>query len=209
MNTSYLKRGALLALAVVLGPVRGLAANPADVAAQRRQILDEMLTSDPPYAVAAQRWVCAMGQEPDSVAEHRAKGASFFPDAADSCVTALARSAHDHNLPALYGKLITELGGSSDASERLPHAIGAAVLNNATNVAIGNGKAAVVTPALAFDAGFTVSYQDGAAKKAVNPERLKTLAEACLNQQQDAGTCFSAGYVYGARAFSGETLSTR
>ena len=64
-----------------------------------------------------------------------------------------------------------------------------------------NGKAVAVPPALAFDAGFTAAYVGGAPKKDVaNAQQLKAAAEACLAQQQDAGTCFSVGYVYGAQA---------
>jgi hypothetical protein len=205
------RRRVLLLAALVLGGGTALAdVSPADVAARRQEILNDMMASDYlPALIANARRSCALGQEPARVAEARSQGAYFTPDVADSCVTALVRTARDHHLADLYGKLVAEVGGSSDASEKLPRAIGAAVLNNATNVAIGNGKAAIVTSALAFDAGFTVAYQDGALKKAVNAERLKALAEDCLAQRQDAGTCFSVGYVYGARAFNGETISAR
>jgi hypothetical protein len=89
---------AVLLLGMLAGGRHGAAAggaSPAEISAQRQEILDAMLNSEPPYAVAAQRWVCAMGKEPAEVAEHRAAGAAFFPDAADSCVTALIRTARD------------------------------------------------------------------------------------------------------------------
>jgi hypothetical protein len=190
-----------LMAAMLAGGAGAFAASPAEITAQRQQLLDDMLTTDPPYAIAAERWVCAMGRSPSTVAENRAGGWAFFPDAADGCVTALVRTAHDRRLPELYGKLLTELGGSTDGPERLPKAIGAAVMNGSGKVAIGNGRAAVVTPALAFDAGFSVAYNDQAAAKGVaDPGQLKALAEACLGQHQDTGTCFSAGYVYGTQA---------
>jgi len=201
---------ALLMLAVSASGAGALAASPAETAMQRQELLNDMLTTDPPDAISAERWVCAMGQSPGSVAESRVQGAYFFPDAADGCVTALVRTAHDRQLPELYGKLLIKLGGSTDALERLPKAIGAAVMNGTGKVAIGNDKAAVVTPALAFDAGFTVAYSDHAAPRgATDSGQLKALAEACLGQRQDAGTCFSAGYVYGAQAIAGERAAAR
>jgi hypothetical protein len=195
----------LLALA---GAPAALAASPpntADVAAHRQEILDDMLTDEyQPALIANLRRSCALGEEPGSVAESRAGGAYFTPDAADGCVTALVRTGHDRRLPELYRQLLGELGGSVDGYERLPRAIGAAVLTGSVaKVAIGNSKVATVTPALAFDAGFTVAYLEHAINKAaVNLQQLRTVAEACLGQHQDAGTCFSVGYVFGARAFS-------
>lgn len=195
---------AALAAGAGQGPCSAVAASPADVAAQRQRLLNDMLTTDPPDVIAAERWVCAMGQAPGSVAESRSKGAYFFPDAADGCVTALLRTARDRRLPELYSRLLKELDGSMNGPEQLPKAIGASVTNGKGKVAIGNGKAAVVTPALAFDAGFTVAYSGQvAAKGAADPGQLKALAEACLGQRQDAETCFSAGYVYGAQAVAG------
>jgi hypothetical protein len=208
----------LLALGLLAGPATGLAANPAastpsaaEIAAQRQGILDSILTTDPPYTIADIRWVCAMGQEPARVADSRAEGAYFTPDAADSCVAALARTAHDRRLPELYGKLLAGWGVGTNGSEGLPRAIGASVMDGNGKVAIGSNKVVVVTAALALDAGFAVGYRDGAAAKAPDADagQLRTLAEACLGQHQDAGTCFSAGYVYGARAFKGQNLSAR
>ena len=191
------------------GPAAG-APNASDVAAQRQAILTDMLGKDAAPTVAAHRWVCAMGQEPAKVAEVRAQGASFFPDAADSCVAALTRMARDRQLPTLYGQLLTELGGGQGAGPQLPNTIGAVVMNGATKAPIGNGKSMVVTPALAFDAGFTVAYQQGAAEAGpVNIAQLKAVAEDCLSQRRDAATCFSVGHAQGARAFKARTASVR
>ena len=179
--------------------------SPAEVAAQRQRVLDGMLLdSYAPTLIGGERRLCAVGGEPASVAEDRAEGTYFSPDAADSCVVALTRTARDGQLLAFYRTMMTELGGDVQAHEQLPHAIGAAVLGGSARVAIGNGKAAVVTPALAMDAGFTVAYLEGPASKppAADSEQLKPIAESCVAQHQDAGTCFSAGYVYGARAFA-------
>lgn len=215
MGNLHIRLAALLALAVLVGAGRAWAASPpgpADIAAHRQEILKEMLTDKyQPALIAGLRRVCALGGEPASVATDRREGAYFTPDATDSCVTALTRTARDGRLPELYGKLVAEWGGDGTGYERLPRAIGAAVLNGNGKVAIGNSKVAVVTPALAFDAGFVVAYQEGSASKApvTDSRQIKSLAAACLDQQQDAGTCFSAGYIYGAGAFRARTASTR
>jgi hypothetical protein len=194
---------ALTASATARGLLAAAPPSPAEVAAQRQEILNKMLTDEyQPALIANLRRSCALGQEPASVAESRAGGAWFTPDAADGCVTALVRTAHDRHLPELYGRLAVELGGSAAGYQGLPRAIGAAVLNGDGRVAIGNGKAMVATPALAFDAGFSVAYLGGASNKQANADQLEAAAEACLAQQQKPGVCFSVGYVYGARAFN-------
>ena len=210
MRMLQIPAAAMAAFLVLAGTAVGWAASPAEIAAQRREILDALATTDPAPAVAAQRWVCAMGKEPAMVAKSRGEGADFFPDASDSCVAALTRVARDLQLSVLYDKLLTELSGNRDGAGDLPRAIGGAVLNGAVKVPIGNGKAATVTPALAFDAGFAVAFQQGAANSGVIENRqLKAMTEACLGQQQDPATCFSVGHVHGARAFAARTASVR
>jgi hypothetical protein len=182
------------------------AASPsaAEVDAHRREILRAMLKDDyQPSLIAGLRRTCALGGEPASVAESRTGGAYFTPDAADRCVTALVRTAHDGRLPELYRSLLAELGGSGEGYQKLPSVIGASVLKDVTKVAIGDGRAMVVTPALALDAGFTAAELEGAAGKAgtADARQMKTLAEACLGQKEDAGTCYSVGYMYGVQAF--------
>jgi hypothetical protein len=198
----------LFALAALAGADEALAAetarSPAQIAARRQESLDQLLSADfEPALIANLRQSCALGGEPARVAESRAGGAYFTPDAADGCVTALVRTARDGRLPDFYRKLLMDLGGSAEGYERWPRVIGATVLNGAVKVAIGNNKAAEVKPSIALDAGFTVAYQDGGASKAPSADarQLKAIAEACLAQRQDAGTCFSAGYMYGAQAF--------
>lgn len=207
MNKLRIRIAALLAVAVFVPAHAGAAAgatSPAQIAAQRQKILSDMLTDEyQPSLIAGLRRTCAMGGEPASVAESRAGGAYFTPDAADRCVTALVRTAHDGRLPELYRSLLAELGGSAEGYQRLPSVIGASVLKDVTKVAIGNGKAMVVTPALALDAGFAAAELEGAARKVgtADARQMKTLAEACLGQKEDAGTCYSVGYMYGAQAF--------
>jgi hypothetical protein len=171
-------------------------------AERRREMVNDMLTKDSAHDIENERWLCATGQAPDDVAQSRKDGNDDEPDASDSCVMALIRSARDHVLPDLYRKVIVKLGGDVSGYDKLPRLIGASVLTNHNQVAIGNGKAAVVGGALAFDAGFVVAYQDAAPKKEGNAQRLKELTEACLGNGQDAGTCFSIGYVQGSLAIN-------
>ena len=197
--------GASLAHVLLAGAGQSLAAgkpSPGEITAQRQDIISNILTSDPPSTVEDSRWVCAMGRAPTLVSKSRAEGDDFMPDAVDECMAALTRKAHDRGLPELYSKLLTQLGSSTEGYEKLPHAIGTAVMNGSGKAPIGGGKVATVTPALAFDAGFTVAYQEDAGNQppSVTDAQLRVLAEGCLNQQQDAGSCFSAGYMYGVKA---------
>ena len=132
MNQFAAKLARLSVIVIAAAPCAVVAANapsPAEVSAQRQKILSDMLAPEyQPLMIANLRRACALGREPASVAESRAGGAYFTPDAADRCVVALVRTAHDGHLPDLYRSLLTELGGSADGYERLPTAIGASVL---------------------------------------------------------------------------------
>jgi hypothetical protein len=176
-----------------------------NVQQQRTEIITALLTTDRPEKAVQQRWICFNGGEPSSVAEARNGGMDFTPDPADSCVAALQRSAKDNNLSVTYKRLLAETGGNAAMADTLPKAIGASVLSGDGKVPIGNGKAVTVNPPMAFDAGFTVAYSEGATKKQADPEKLKQVADACLNSQKDVATCFSVGYVYGTLAFSAQS----
>lgn len=151
-------------------------------------------------SVANLRWLCMNGQEAVSVRDVRARGRDFTPDVSDECVAALQRDAKDGQMTYIYQKLVTSLGGNPASSHTLPKAIGNSVLSGDGKVPIGNQLVATVTPQIAFDARFTVAYTENAAKKTMAPEKLKASAEDCLGGKNDAGTCFSVGYVYGAQA---------
>ena len=158
------------------------------------------------------RTSCAMGEAPGWVAERRAHVPTIhFADASGMCVSTLGAKGEDGQLGRLYRDLLARLGGDVTGAVNWPRAIGAAVLADKSTVAIGNGKAITVQPALAFDAGFTVAYQEGSASHMQNADadQLQALAEACLDQHQEAGTCFSAGYLYGAASVRGKTLLAR
>ena len=177
--------------------------SPQEIQRQRQAIVTTMLTTERQENVFQQRWVCINGREPSRVAEARAGGFDFTPDAFDSCMAALQRSAKDRRLGDVYARLLSETGGNAERLETLPKAIGASVLSGDGKVFIGNDKAITASASIAFDAGFAVAYTERAAtKQGMDARKLKAIAEACLDNDKDAGTCFSVGYVYGAQAFN-------
>lgn len=176
--------------------------SPQEIQRQRQAIVTALLTTERQEQVSQQRWICINGREPSSVREARAMGFDSTPDASDSCIATLQRSAKDGVLIDVYKKFLAQTGGSPELSNKFPKAIGGAVLSGDGRVSIGNGQGIRVNASLAFDAGFTVAYTEAAAKKNVDPEKLKAVAESCLGDDKDAGTCFSVGYVYGAQAFN-------
>jgi hypothetical protein len=207
---------ALLAVAVFASTHQGFAASPSGGAGEAQLDtngqatlgeLNKLLTE----ATDDTRKTCASGQAPEWVSAKRARYGTTerFADASDMCVATLRGIARDQRLLGYYRDLLAAMSGNPTLYAGFPRSIGAAVLNGTGKVSIGNGKAAVVTPALAFDAGFTVAYQEGNGSKAPNADaaQIKVLAESCLGQHEDAGTCFSAGYVYGARAFNARRAS--
>jgi hypothetical protein len=188
---------------LVGGPVFAQKDSPQEIQRQRQAIVTAMLTTERQEKVFQQRWICINGWEPSRVTEARTMGFDSTPDAFDSCVAALQRSAKDRRFGDVYARLLSETGGNAQRVETLPKAIGASVLSGDGKVSIGNGKAIVVTASMAFDAGFAVAYTEGAAtKQGMDAQKLKAIAEACLGNSKDAGTCFSVGYVYGAQAFN-------
>ena len=104
--------------------------------------------------------------DPDRVAQIRAREPAIRSlEASGMCVSILKTKAKDGRLDELYRDLLSRLGGDVAGATRWPRAIGAAVLADNSTVAIGNNKAIRVKPALAFDAGLTVAYQDGKASQ--------------------------------------------
>ena len=198
---------AAVALSSAIGQVSAQPQPGSGLDAKSRALLNELqefFQED----IAQKRTDCASGLAPEWIAAKRAANGPKipFPDATNMCVNILMGTAQDRRLGDLYASLMTTWLGKADGGETLPRTIGAAVLRGETKVSIGAGKAAVVTPALAFDAGFTVAYGERKPPQGgkPNPQQLKTLAEACLAQQRDVGSCFSAGYMYGAQAISGQ-----
>jgi hypothetical protein len=145
------------------------------------------------------------GEEPKRVTEGRRAGKDFLPEASDTCVAVLIRTAHDGRLAGLYRTLLVNLGGDVGLADRLPFAIANIAMtgDGSGKVSIGNGKSATVAQPLAFDAGFTAAYLKGDRRATnVDVSRLRSMAELCLSVLMDPGTCFSAGYAEGGLALS-------
>jgi hypothetical protein len=201
-----IRHNGLAVLALVALITTGAAAethSSEEIAAQRQEILDSFLAPDGADVAARERQLCFLGKQPQRVRDDRARGAYFSPDAADACVVVLTRLGRDQQLLEQYRKFVLAIGGDVATVASLPQTIGAAVMNGQHTVALGNGKGANVRPSTAFDAGFTVAYQErGTAPAGASDQtKLKAVTETCLDDQQDAGTCFSVGYLQGARAY--------
>ena len=182
-------------------------ATPADV----QTILAYILKDEPAERVQLARKLCAAGSVQSVTERSRAIGWRGLPDAVDECPTVLLRQARDGALLGLYRDLLIELAGQAGGHENLPAAIANAVMRGGNQVPIGNQRAAVVTAALALDAGFTVAYQKGERVNAGMPplSALRPIADRCLKQQErDLSLCYATGYTLGARAVSGQPLAT-
>jgi hypothetical protein len=181
----------------------------AQILRERYQSLEGIKHEPLELAVKA-RQLCASGKGPESNAKARALGADTLADESDLCPAILARVASEGELLSLYRELLSSLDGSPALVDGLPAAIGAAVMKPAHEVPIGNQRAAVISAALAFDAGFTVAFNKHQAMAPGMPALpvLKPIAERCLGAaEQDLGLCYSTGYVYGARAVNGQALA--
>lgn len=173
--------------------------------------LQAILNYDAAAVVLSDRRTCVAGHQPDAIRQERGKGWSSLPDAAETCVAVATRMARDGVLLQPYQELLASLGSGVAGYDALPAAIAAAVLKTKSDrIPIGNGKAAIITPAWAFDAGLTVAYQQKPKPPARLPDlaTVKPVAERCLAQQEaDLGLCYSTGYLYGMRAVNGLSIT--
>ncbi|MBS0445106.1 MAG: hypothetical protein JSR59_04050 [Proteobacteria bacterium] len=205
--------GAALLVTVAPAAFGQIAPMPRDQVMRERFESLENIRREPAELVVKARRQCASGQDPRATARSRALGAETSADSSDHCAAVLARVASDGGLIELYRDMVMSLNGSAAGVESLPAAIGAAVMKPGVNqVPIGNQRAAVISSALALDAGFSVAYQQGQKMTPAMPDlsSLKAIAERCLGlAEQDLGLCYSTGYVYGARAVNGQALAER
>ncbi len=176
----------------------------------RRTYLAGLLT-EPRETAAGLRFGCARGVAPEGARDAHKRGKHWIPEATDSCVTLLARLGREGMLLGVYQDLLKREVGSDAGAESLPAQIGAAVLTYKTDrVALARGISAIVTPSLAFDAGFTAGYFKAEALRAGLPTEaeIKPIGERCLDQREtDLAQCYSAGYIYAVRARAGEGVS--
>lgn len=178
---------------------------------ERIEGLEYLMKRQPLEDILQDRRICASGRSPAAVARSRSIGAETQPDASDLCATLLARTAREGQLLGFYRDLLIELGADGTSSSHLPAAIAATVLKGESNqVPIGTRRAALISSALALDAGFTVAYQKVQQATPAMPDlrTLKPIAERCLAlSETNLGLCYSTGYVYGARAVSGRPMA--
>jgi hypothetical protein len=149
---------------------------------------------------------CALGFEPRVVAEIRSTTVDghmrTFPDAGVFCVELLRRAAREDRLPDFY---------SDHHIEHVPYEIRDYVAAKDKHTPAQDAWMGSVKPGTAFDAGFTVAYQEGAALPAskVDPAKLEAVVEACFNEKSPATTCYSIGYVQGSLAHPSGSISQR
>lgn len=182
---------------------------PNDLSTRRTYLAG--LTSMSPQDAAALRLGCARGVAPEGARDARRRGKRWMPDAIDSCVTLLARLGRDGALAGVYKDLLAREVGDDAGAAELPAQIGGAVLTyKADRVALARGVSAIVTPALAFDAGFTAGYFKGEGLRPGLPAEteIRPIGERCLDQREtDLAQCYSAGYIYAVRTRAGEVVS--
>lgn len=203
---------AALALAVLIASEAvAQTHSPEEIAADRREAVDRLFRPDYADVAVRERRLCFRGEQPKKVAKDRQDGAYFIPDPADTCIAALARLGRDRQLAEQYHRLVEAVGGDNAVVNGLPRAISDAAASGRATVVVGGGKGIDVTPSMAFDAGFTVAFQEGAATPTgrIDDARLKAVTESCLGDDQAAATCASVGYLQGARAFARQATAAR
>lgn len=137
-------------------------------------------------------------------------GAETLLDAVDECPVVLLRQAREGALLTFYRDLLVRIAGQPEGHEHLPMAIANSVMRGDKQVPIGNQRAAAISAALAFDAGFTVAFQGKTALSPAMPAlaTLRPIASRCLQQQEpNLGLCYATGFTLGARAVSGQPVT--
>lgn len=176
---------------------------------ERQEDLEATLTTIPLELTVGMRRTCAAGDAPANTTMSRTSGFNS-PDASDTCSMSLLRLAREGMLLNLYRDLMVSATGQTAGHEKIPAAVAAAAMRGGAEVSLGNQRAVAVSTSLAFDAGFTVAYQQRQAMTSSMPalQVLKPIAERCLaGQERDRGLCYATGLTYGARAVSGQPVA--
>lgn len=184
--------------------------DPAERAAMDRGTVQFLLKTLEADDVQIHRRRCAVGKAQEVTDKSRALGSLTLLDAADECPVVLLRQGRDGNLLQLYREVMVDMVGQAAGHEGLPASIAAAVAQGARQVAMGNRSSGTISPALAFDAGFTVAYRgrEPLDARMPDPARLRPLVDRCLKQQEpDLKACFGAGVTLGARAVNGRSVT--
>ena len=159
-----------------------------------------------PELLKRDREQCALGFEPKVVAEIRSTSVDghmrTFPDAGVFCVELLRRAAREDRLPDFY---------SDHHIEHVPYEIRDYIAAKDKRTPAQDAWMGSVKPSTAFDAGFTVAFQEGAAIPAgkVDAAKLEAATEACFNENSPTTTCYSIGYVQAGLAQTARSISQR
>lgn len=200
----------ILAVVLALAGAAVTSVAPGAAANERAGLINFLLKEASPEVVRASRNLCASGAAQKKIDRSRSLGNDGLLDAVDECPVILLRQAREGALLAFYSALLTQLVGKSDGHEHLPMAIATTVMRGENQVPVGSQRAAVVSAALAFDAGFTVAFQGKTALSPAMPElaALRLIANRCLQQQEpNLGLCYATGFTLGARAVSGQPVT--
>lgn len=174
-----------------------------DVEAGRRKSL-ALIQDDPAGSIATDRELCAKGMETGIVNRARLRGDQYTPNASESCPAVIRRQIHDGTALDFYAA-IAKAGGGGMKPEQVLSSVATAAMNNKPQVSIGGNKAIETTPALGFDAGYTKGMMDKTitmeslrlADSQANAQKLKGLAESCLDGGNKQPPASSACYVVG------------
>jgi hypothetical protein len=164
---------------------------------------------------AQSRLSCAQGLAQQSLSRVQAMGVRI--GAAEMCVKALSWTANNGDLLDIYKGGAGHGGGRILVDRFTDNANASSVQFRASGSPLEMWNRGILTPSLAFDAGFTRSYLEKtkAAPAAMSSSELQKILGGCLNEAQSLAACAEAGRVQGALAFqmnnaftsSGDTMS--
>lgn len=202
---------ALVALVGSLSPaLRAQAALAPDVEAGRKRNLAFIQMTELAGSIATDRDNCAKGMEVGIVNRARQRGDQYMPNASETCPAVIKRQIHDGTALDLYTAELAKQGGTA-TPQQLLKSISDAVSSGTTDaVPIGRGKGIILDASGAFDAGTLMGYMDntvtpeslGIVNSPANTQKLRSIAEGCLdsaNKQPPApSACYLAGLALAA-----------
>lgn len=153
-----------------------------------------------PSSVAESRLACAQGLGQQAVNRVRAMGIQM--GLADLCVKALNWTATNGKLLDIYTGETGEEGARVLVTRITGNARSSTTQFRASSSPEDMWDKGVLTPSLAFDAGFTQGFLEktSASSGSINMAELKRRTEACLNLNQSLAVCAEVGRIQGALA---------
>lgn len=203
---------ALVALVGSLSPaLRAQAALAPDVEAGRKRNLAFIQVTELAGSIATDRDNCAKGMEVGIVNRARQRGDQYMPNASETCPAVIKRQIHDGTALDLYGAELAKQGGTATPRQLLKSISDAVTKGTGDDVPIGGNKSITLNPPGAFDAGYTMGSLDsgvtmqslGLSDSRANAQKLRSIAEGCLdgdNKQPPApSACYLAGLALAAQ----------